>query len=222
MYQTLRFFTRSNNFKDLEQISIDEIVRRFKNAKDNNVRGKCMSAIYIKLFPMIIKIQRSFPTLTMEQKVDACLLVLQSNLERYKIGDKTKFTSYFYGNLQRFFITVQNKEKCHKRSVWQHMVEPKDVKTKDYLFDINKSTTNKPAESRLFQTDIMRSPNLTYNEKIMCLKLLEGYKTNKELIGKIPIDATLPEDKVYSIICDIRRNLKKKVQVNGKVRTLNF
>ena len=66
MYQTLRFFTRSNNFKDLEQISIDEIVKRFKNTKDTNVKGKCMSAIYIKLLPMIIKIQSSFPTLTME------------------------------------------------------------------------------------------------------------------------------------------------------------
>lgn len=218
MFQTLQFFRDSLGIHELEVIDINECVKNYQNSNSSKVRGKCIASIYCKLFPMILKIQQSFPMLTSEQKTEACIHIIQTSLEKFNITrTDIKFTSYFYGNFRRNLLTLSNMEtNCHKRKIWSNMVDITNEATRRYLLEGFMGTTiNTIAEHTLFFNDMNNSSlNLTTEEQILCKQLLKGYKTCKELAPFIFPNEVLT-DKNYSIINKMRSNLKKKIKNNN-------
>ena len=216
MFETLQFFRNTLGINELETIDVNECVSMYQNSTSNKVKGKCIALVYCKLFPMIIRIQQSFPMLTKEQKAEACLNILQCSMDRFNSTKKNiKFTSYFYGNFKRNLLTLKNTEtNCHKRKVWSHMVDMADSTSREhFIASLAKLTFNHEAETNLFFHDLDVNSNLTTDEKTICRYLLQGYRTCKELAPFVFPNKPLTEEN-YSIINKMRANLKKKIKNN--------
>ena len=217
MFRTYEFFKSSINVEDLKGLTINELIKGYKEAKSEYKRSKYFAAIFLDLFPMIFKIQKTFVTISNEQKVESCMNVLYKNLNKYRLGDKkTKFTSYFYGNYRRNLIGIKNRNSKHlNKKVWENLVQCNDEKVFNYLIDsINKANNNSEFDIHIFNDNIDNSM-LNSMERVYCKQVVQGYTKAKDLSKYMFLGTGLPYTKIRSKINKIRKGLREKLIANN-------
>ena len=174
--------------------------------KDLKLRDEIFRALYCRLFPMMLTIQKNYPTLSNAQRVEVTMMILVSTLRCYKSSkQKTKFSTYYFNNLKNGMMTQINSMKCNKRSAMLYTIQDQEKVTL-----ILQNQKNRPVENSIdyFMDNLQTSISLSTLEKDYCNFVLSGYTKTCQDRGKI--------DKLYEQY-DMTHDLGEKEKILTKI-----
>ena len=148
-----------------------------------SIRNKVISAMFVKVFPMILKIQKKYYSLTNEQKVDHAIFHLIRSISYYKNDGKVKFSSFFHTHLCNQMKTLLTSQGSYKNAVWQNIVADNDNVLKWY--SQNKVTKNMDMTEKYFLDNLKASCHLSSEEKDFCACVLAGYDKMQNIADKM-------------------------------------
>ena len=181
MYDTYRLM---NSFKreSIEKQELEELVIKFNEGLDKKVISNYFACIYCKVFPAILKIQKSFITLTNEQKVEESLFTLYRSITKYKKESKIKFCTYFYGNYKRALITLTDQQNCLNRRVWNNMILSSEKANRA----LENNQSNK-VDYFDYLKELQQNDLLSCEEKLFCKSILTGFTSCRQIIDNMNI-----------------------------------
>lgn len=225
MYDTYKLM---NGFKkpNLSCLDLNELVEGFLQNKDNSMASNYFASIYCNLFPMILKIQKTFGNLTNEQKVEESLITLYRSILKYKTSNLAKFSTFFHNNFKRALITLTTQQNCQNRKVWNNIFY---VDKADMERIINRKRSS--ASSYLSYLDELHmNDSLNKEEKLFCDAILNGFKTSKDIMNYFnitdidlydikrnkPINKLITDNQIKNRFKKVRSKLREKIE-SGQV-----
>lgn len=189
MYQTYKMMFNATNSQYLDK-SLETLCEDYKATNIVGKRNKIIAAMFCKVFPMILKIQEKYYSLTNEQKVEHALFHLVRSVKYYQ-NNNIKFSSFFYTHLTNQMKSLLTSENSLKKAVFQNIVRNNDDVLKLY-------TCSQPAKSyenseRYLINNIKTSQYLSQEEKEYCLCYLMGYTSVPQLSEKLNIESRVDE-----------------------------
>lgn len=141
--------------------------------KDLKLRDDIFRSLYCRLFPMMLTIQKNYPTLSNAQRVEVTMMILVSTLRCYKSSkQKTKFSTYYFNNLKNGMMTQINSMKCAKRSAMLYTIKDQEKST---LILQNQKNKSKENSIEYFIDNLKTASNLSTLEKDYCNMVLSGF-----------------------------------------------
>lgn len=196
-----------------DHLNVQQLVLLFKESNEKKEKDKIYSALFCKLFPAIYKIQRKYPSLTCEQRIEYTDLCLLNSLRNYKTDSKAKFLSYFYGNLGRCFMGFAKTQVTNrKKAVWSNLLDADEETTQRALLNVPeyRSFTDRiDFYDTLDNSSIMNSV-----EKEYCKLLYSGYSKVADLIT-IFNNFKYSENKKRAELKKLKDDLKEKIRRNN-------
>lgn len=198
MYSTFKMMSNCTNSYYLDK-TLEDLVEEYrkleKQLEDNpkvsvkSEQNKIVAAMFVKVFPMILQIQKKYYSLTNEQKVDHALFHLIRSIKYYK-NNNVKFSSFYHTHLTNQMKTLLTCQSNNKNAVFQNIVKDNDLVLNKYS---RNKEENKPYEQqeRTLVQDIKNSTRLSQEEKEFCLCYLMGYDKMQQICDKIHIKQRL-------------------------------
>ena len=177
--------TNPNKIKpDIVDYEKIEPKRIYKN--EFKMRDLIYRTMYCKLYPMMLSVQKNYPTLSNAQRVEVTMMILISTLRCYSQNKKikTKFSTYFCNNLKNGMMTQINSLKCTKRSVWLNIIG--DEQQNDFILS-NKTDKSQDSSLDYFFENLENSVALSTLEKSFVKCILHGFKKNEEISEHLQI-----------------------------------
>ena len=182
MYTTYKMMLACTNKEYLNKDYRDLIIE-YRGTTNARVKNKCVATIFCKIYPMILKIQKKFYTLSSTQKIEHVLYNLVIGIDNYDLNKKTSFVTFIHTHLTNKLHSLLVTEGCLKRKVFQSIVPHNEEAMKVYAqTKIDPSYDYDNGEKNL-NNDINNSTFLSSEEKKYCSCLITGMTTAKE-IGK--------------------------------------
>lgn len=213
MYSTYRLMCRGTNSIYLNK-TLEELVDDFRNSKSNEIskRNKIVAAMFIKVFPMILKIQSKYYNLTNEQKVDHALFHLVRSIKYYN-KSSSKFSSFFYTHLSNQMKSLLSSQNSLKNAVFQNLVADNEETLNRYID--TESDNNNIVTENYFLQDMYNSSQLSTEEKEYCACILAGYTTPKLIANKM-YNTPLVQSPIN--ISKIKKDLKKIKSIKDSIK----
>ena len=179
MFSTYKIMS-AHPCKELQDKTLEDLCLEYNQTTNMKLKNNIYRTMYCKLFPMMLNVQKNYPTLTNEQKVEVTMFILISTLRCYKGIEKerTKFSTYYCTNLKNGMVTVINSMKCHKRCVWMNMID--NAETVSYVLSTQKDK-EKETTNNYFLDNLKSAKYLSTLEKEYCGCVLAGYTKLDEL-----------------------------------------
>lgn len=184
MFTTYKVISACTNQEYLKR-DLDELVAEYRETDDARKRNKLIATIFCKLYPMILKLQKKFHTLTNEQKIEHALYHLVKSLNTYN-PNKMKFSSFFYVHLTNQFKSLLTAELTAKRAVFQNISPNNDYHMQTYA----NTAMTKPFEKTDagLLSDIKHATYLSSEEKNYCSCILAGIDSVSDIAKALKID----------------------------------
>lgn len=197
MYSTYKLMSNCTNDRYLNK-SLEDLCEDYKATESVSKRNKIIAAMFIKVFPMILKIQSKYFTLTNEQKIDHALFHLIRSIKYYK-NNNVKFSSFYHVHLTNQMKSLLTHENNNKNAVFQNIVPDNDLKLK--LYSSTKLERDEEDTEKYFLQNLETSLFLSKEEKDYIACVVAGYEKNKQVhekfnAKKIKDYLTTPEDLV--------------------------
>ena len=182
IFATYKMMHACTNKEYLDR-DFNDLIAEYKSTHNARIKNKCIATIFCKIYPMILKMQKKFYTLTPAQKIEHILYNLVIGVNNFDLNKKIKFTTFITTHLNNKLNSLLITEDCIKRKVFHNIVKHNDeimevyVQTKvDPSYDYDNGEKN-------LVNDINNSTFLSSEEKEYCSCLIKGMTTAKE-IGK--------------------------------------
>ena len=141
--------------------------------KDLKLRDDIFRTLYCRLFPMMLTIQKNYPTLSNAQRVEVTMMILISTLRCYRSSkQKSKFSTYYFNNLKNGMMTQINSMKCAKRSAMLYTIKDQEKST---LILQNQKNKSKESSIEYFLDNLQANTKLSTLEKDYCNMVLSGF-----------------------------------------------
>lgn len=185
MFTTFKLMRACTN-EELLARDLNDIVAEYKITEDARKRNRLIATVFCKLYPMILKLQKKFHTLTTEQKIEHALYHLVKALERYD-SKKMKFSSFFHTHLSNQFKTLLSMECSQKRAVFQNII----ANNAEYMDLYAHTAPAKPYEHTDIGliNDIKNSSYLSSEEKDYCSCVVAGIDKMSDIAKVLKIDS---------------------------------
>lgn len=186
MYNTYKLMTSTTNDVYMGK-TLEELVEFYKKTDDGRKRNKIIAAMFCKVFPMILKIQEKYYSLTNEQKVEHAIFHLIRSIRYYDSKkNKVKFSSFFYTHLTNQMKTLLTAENSLKKAAFQNIVRNNDEVLNIYTQNAIDKTTEYSDE--YFLQNLKNSTHLSSEEKEYLICQLQGYNKTKEIAKRLDLD----------------------------------
>jgi len=175
-----------------------------------------VAAMFCKVYPMILTIQKKYYSITNEQKVEHALFHLVRSIKYYKNDGKVKFSSFFQTHMQNQMKTLLTSENSLKKAVFQNIVRNND----NVMTWYTKYEPIKNPEMSLdyFLNNLDNSSYLSTEEKDYCKCLLQGYDKTKQIAKEL--DLTRKYNITDPIKADISVEKQKQIQEQRDIRRI--
>lgn len=231
MYATYKMMSNGTNSTYLNK-SLEELCDEYNSTDSVNKRNKIVAAMFCKVFPMILEIQKKYYSLTNEQKVDHALFHLVRSIKYYKKGN-VKFSSFFHTHLTNQMKTLLSSENNLKKAAFQNIVRDNDNVLNRYIK--TQPTKDYDKSEQYFLENLKNSTYLSTEEKEYCACILAGYDKvdiirekldleNRHMDNAIVRKQELSEEKIKELdakrdqrrIRKIKQSIKDKIALYGK------
>ena len=220
MFSTYKAMTTSLS-SDLKKKTAEELCFQYAQAKTNAEKHRIIRTMFVKLFPMIVTIYNKYDNVPDEDRAAHALTLIWYSIEKFNELKKTKFSTFYYNNLENAYRTSVTYYNAKKRSLWKNMINTEQEKI-TYILDSIKSL-NYESTDDYYLDNIFRSSKLSVTEKAYCQAILEGYTKSDEVIERLrlkdrfkntpisnPISGTMsPEDLKKAQDDAVERQAKK-------------
>ena len=179
MQETYRMMRACTNEQLLAR-NLDDLVHEYKQTNDARQKNKLISTIFIKVYPMILKLQKKYYSLTAEQKMEHALFHLVKSLNNFT-ENKVKFSTFLHLHLSNQFSTLLTTEWTDKRAVFQNIVTDNDLALQTYCD--NTIDDGYEQQEKQFIQEIKDSSYLSSEEKTFCTSVLSGFSKANEIGG---------------------------------------
>lgn len=184
MYSTYKMMTACTTDEYLEK-TLEELVKDYKKATINRTKNKIVAAMFVKVFPMILKIQEKYYSLTNEQKVEHAIFHLIRSIKYYN-NKNVKFSSFYYTHLTNQMKTLLTAENSLKKAAFQNIVRNNEDVLNLYTQNAqDKSIEHNDDVSINYLTSLL---NLSSEEIEYCECILEGYTKTKEIANRLQLE----------------------------------
>lgn len=184
MYATYKLMQNCTNSQYMDK-ELEELVLDYRKTESITKRNKIVAAMFVKVFPMILKIQSKYYSLTNEQKVEHALFHLIRSIKYYK-NNNVKFSSFFHTHLTNQMKTLLTSQNNLKNAVFQNIVRDNENVLNWYI----KTKAAKGYEdSEEYMVDMIKnSTKLSSEEKQFCELYLKGYNKMQQISEKMNIN----------------------------------
>ena len=214
MFDTYQMMTKYAS-KQYAKENMNNLAFRFRNTTDKIEKNKIYATLFVNLFPMMLKLQRTHLDIPNEEKVEICMEKLLTALKSFD-HTKVKFSTYYHQCLSNQLLSQDTKQRCTKRKVWRRVISD-ELKT-DNAFKKIKSPISKDLKliEKLKDSDL-----LTTTEKEYCACILAGYSTQKELQEKLKLAERMKnitvDNPIYNsvnsrLVNEVKNSLKQKLK----------
>lgn len=181
MYTTYKLMSAATNDTYLNK-TLEELVEDYKKTNNQGIKNKVIAAMFCKVFPMILKIQEKYYSLTNEQKVDHAIYHLIRSIKYYK-NNNVKFSSFYYTHLTNQMKTLLSAENNLKKAAFQNIIRNNE----EVLNTYTQNTPDKTIDysEQYFLDNLRNSTYLSSEEKEYCACILAGYTKTKEIANKL-------------------------------------
>ena len=186
MYNTYKLMSSCTNSTYLEK-DLEQLCEEYKQTDDARKRNKIISAMFCKVFPMILKIQEKYYSLTNEQKVEHAIFHLIRSIEYYN-KSSAKFSSFYHTHLTNQMKTLFTSENSLKKAVFQHIVKDND---KALSWHTNNTPDKQYIDTDDYMLDVIKNATkLSSEEKAYCICVLAGCEKPQQILQhlKLPVD----------------------------------
>lgn len=209
---------------------LNDLVEDYRNTNNARERNRLIATIFCKLYPMILKLQQKFHTLTVEQKIEHALYHLVKSLNNYD-STKMKFSSFFYVHLTNQFKSLLTAELSNKRKVFQNISVNNDYHMEHFA----QTAFAKPYEKTDagFLNEIKHATYLSSEEKDYCGCVVAGIDKLDDIAKVLKVDkidsirkplisnpyATSPEEdkaRKEKLAVDRIRKIKASIKKKGR------
>lgn len=186
MFATYKLMTSSTTEVYLGK-TLEELVEDYKRTEDVRKRNKIIAAMFCKVFPMILKIQEKYYSLTNEQKVDHAIFHLIRSIRYYDSKkNKVKFSSFYFTHLTNQMKTLLTAENSLKKAAFQNIVRNNDEVLN--LYAQNAEDKMLEYSEEYFLKNLEENTYLSSEEKEYLTCQLAGYNKTKEIAQKLDLD----------------------------------
>lgn len=186
MFTTYKLMRNCTNDSYLKK-SLEDLVEDYKKTDNPMKRSKIVAAMFCNVFPMILKIQEKYYSLTNDQKVDHAIFHLIRSIRYYdNKKNKVKFSSFYYTHLTNQMKTLLTTENSLKKAAFQNIVRNNDeVLT---LYTQNAPDKSLENDDRYYLSNLENNPYFSSEEKEYCSCILAGYTKTKEIAEKLNLE----------------------------------
>lgn len=215
MYETFKVMSNCTTQKYLD-MELEDLTTEYKKTTSMSIRSKIFAAMFVKVFPMMLKIQKKYYSLTNEQKVDHAIWHLLRSISYYKNDGKTKFSSFFHTHLSNQMKTLLTSQSSYKNAVWQNMVDDKEnVLT---WYNHNATCKNMEETAKYFLDNLKYSCHLSSEEKDYCACVIAGYDKMQSIADKMNITKNVTNPLKNMNIQDLEKENKKELRKIRKIK----
>lgn len=184
MYNTYKMMTACTTDEYLNK-SLEDLVIDYKKTNKPFIRNKVIAAMFVKVFPMILKIQDKYYSLTSEQKVEHAIFHLIRSIKYYN-NKNVKFSSFYYTHLTNQMKTLLTAENSLKKAAFQNIVRNNE----DVLNLYTQNAEDKKLEytDDYFSSNLEGCLNLSSEEKEYCQAILKGYTKTKDIAKELQLE----------------------------------
>lgn len=231
MYTTYKLMFNCTNTTYLDK-SLEDLCEEYNNTLNVDKRNKIVAAMFCKVYPMILTIQKKYYSITNEQKVEHALFHLVRSIKYYKNDGKVKFSSFFHTHMENQMKTLLTSENSLKKAVFQNIVRNNDNVLNWYVK--NEPTKNIEMSDEYFLDNLENSTYLSTEEKDYCKCVLQGFDRTKQISKELnltqkynitdPINENMSVEKQHQIqeqrdqrrIRKIKQSIKDKLDKYGR------
>lgn len=213
MYETFKRLSNCTTQFYLHK-ELEELVEIYKKNDSMSVRNKVISAMFVKVFPMILKIQKKYYSLTNEQKVDHAIWHLIRSIAYYKNDGKTKFSSFYHTHLCNQMKTLLTSQSSYKNAVWQNIVADNDNVMTWYAR--NKASKNMELTEKFFLDNLKTSCHLSSEEKDFCACVIAGYDKMQNIADKMNVTNPIKNMNINEL--DLEKENKRELRRIRKIK----
>lgn len=220
MYSTYKMMSNCTNSFYLDK-TLEELVEDYRALQENitvvkkKEQNKIVAAMFVKVFPMILKIQSKYYSLTNEQKVDHAIFHLIRSIKYYNGSNsknkKVKFSSFFHTHLTNQMKTLLTTQNNNKNAVFQNIVEDNDWQLNKYIHG-EMDNKSYDYQERTLINDIKTSTHLSQEEKEFCLCYLMGYNKMQQISDKLNLKQRLNVTNPINKNIQNEQDLEKQTQ----------
>lgn len=195
MYSTYKLMSNCTKKQYLDK-SLEDLCKEYNATENAGIRNKIVAAMFIKVFPMIQKIQSKYYSLTNEQKVDHALFHLVRSIKYYK-NNNVKFSSFFHTHLTNQMKTLLSSENSLKKAAFQNIVRDNDNVLTWYAK--NESMKDYEQTERYMLQCLKDSSYLSTEEKEFCACVLAGYDKMATITEKLNLNERMSTNPIKSV-----------------------
>ena len=218
MYSTYQMMSNATNKQYLDK-TLEELVEDYKKPNVTmSVKNKIFAAMFVKLFPMMLKIQQKYYTITNEQKVDHAIFHLHRSIYHYK-KNNVKFSSFFHTHFCNQMKTLLNCENNLKNAVFQNIVKDNENILKWYNNTAQSKTYSDTERYLLF--NIKNCSFLSSEEKDYCACILAGYDKMQQISDRLNIskkDGSVTNPIATTNLEELQKQHKKELRKVRKIK----
>lgn len=212
MYDTYKLMSSCTNSTYLNK-ELEELCEDYKATENVRTKNKIIAAMFCKVFPMILEIQKKYYSLTNDQKVEHALFHLVRSIRYYK-NNNVKFSSFYHTHLTNQMKTLLTSENSLKKAAFQNIVRDNDNVLTWYTKN-EPSKNYENSDEYMLQT-IKNAPKLSSEEKAYCACIIAGYDKSSQIIEKLnlPPEPVKVKKNVTNPINEM--SIEKQVQMEEK------
>lgn len=215
MYETFKVMSNCTTPQYLEK-ELEELVEEYKKTTRMSVRNKIVAAMFVKVFPMILKIQKKYYSLTNEQKVDHAIWHLIRSISYYKNDGKTKFSSFYHTHLCNQMKTLLTSQSNYKNAVWQNMTADNENVLNWHAK--NEACKNIELTDKYFLDNLKHSCHLSSEEKDYCACVIAGYDKMQSIAEKMHVSNPLKNMNIQDLEKENKRELRKIRKIKQSIK----
>lgn len=197
--------------KDLE-----DLCTLYRGTCDAGKRNKIYAAMFCNLFPMMLKIQSKYYSLTNEQKVEHALWHLLRSIRYYKNNGKVKFATFFHTHFTNQMKTLLSTQNNLKNAAFTNIVKDNQLAMKNY----SNSVSDKAMEhTDWYMTEtINNSKYLSSEEKLLMNCMNQGFVKSRDIAYEMnritnPMRKIIDEKAELRKVRKIKQNIKNKINI---------
>ena len=215
-YKSMQSYTND----ELLNRELDDLVTEYKSTDDARRKNKLIATIFCKVYPLILKLQKKFYSLTPEQKIEHVLMHLITCLQAFNRDGKrkNKFITFFQHHIQNKLQSLYRDENLQKRAVFQNIVK----NNAEVMDDYNKVTADKDYElsNRYFINNLVASTFLSSEEKEYCLALLAGFNNSKDISKVLKLEERYNLKRVTNPLVVMEKSKEQELDEQASMRRI--
>lgn len=191
MFATYKLMHSSTNSMYLDK-DLEQLCQEFRQTKLRKKQDKIFAAMFCKVYPMILSIQKKYYSLTNEEKVDHAIFHLYRSIKYYDSTKHSKFSSFFNTHLTNQMKTLLTSHNSLGRAAFANLVTNNEDTINWYM----ESQTAKPYEmdeEYYIKNELMTNESLSSEEKEYCANILRGFSKGKEIATNMQLTRKFPE-----------------------------